>query len=85
MTVRPFLPRYFSSYDIIIWLDADIWVQTPSYLRQYVIGAERYGFTITAEIDRSYGIMYGEFNPARLMHHEVYYSCFGRELADQLI
>ena len=54
MTVRPFLPRYFLEYEIIIWLDADIWVQTPSYLRQYAIGAERYGFVLTPEINRAY-------------------------------
>src|SRR5882757_5798369 len=57
MTSRPFLPRYFHGYDIIVWLDADIWVQTPSYLRHYVTGAERYGFALTAEIDRSYDIL----------------------------
>jgi hypothetical protein len=85
MTARPFLPRYFSNYDIIVWLDADIWVQMPSYLRHYVTGAERYGFALTAEIDRAYPILFGEYNSLRLLHHRNYYRCFGRRVADQLI
>jgi hypothetical protein len=85
MTARPFLPRYFSNYDIIVWLDADIWVQMPCYLRHYVAGAERYGFAITAEIDRTYSILFGEYNSIRSMHHRCYYACFGRPIADHLI
>ena len=64
-------PFILPQYDIVVWLDADIWVYKRHPIsRQYVVGAERYGFTITAEIERSYGIMYGEFNPRALMHHE---------------
>jgi hypothetical protein len=85
MTTRPFLPRYFPGYDIIAWFDADIWVQTPFYLQQYLIGAERYGFVITPEIHRAYEILYGELNNPRLAHHSVYYMSFGRAIADQLI
>jgi hypothetical protein len=85
MTVRPFLPRYFPDYEIIAWLDADIWVQEPPGLLFYLLAAERYGFTITAEIDRSYSSVYGEFNQFRLFHHSVYYNCFGRPVADDLI
>jgi hypothetical protein len=85
MTVRPFLPRYFPEYATIIWLDADIWIQNPSYLRDYVLGAERYGFVLTPEIDRAYSSMFGEYNKIRLFHHSVYYKNFGRAVADQLI
>ena len=85
MTVRPFLPRYFPEYAIIIWLDADIWIQNPSYLRDYVLGAERYGFVLTPEVDRAYSTMFGEYNKTRLFHHSVYYKNFGRAVADQLI
>lgn len=85
MTARPFLPRYFPNYDIIAWFDADIWVQIPSSVRHYLIGAERYGFVLTPEIDRAYGLLYGEYNPIRLMHHGFYYQLFGRLIADELI
>jgi hypothetical protein len=85
MTARPFLPKYFPGYEIIMWLDADIWVQTASYLLNYITGAEKYGLALSAEIDRSYAILFGEYNEFRLMHHSFYYSCFGRQIADQLI
>jgi hypothetical protein len=85
MTARAYLPRHFPKYDIIGWLDADVWVQDPAYLRSYFIGAERYGFAITPEIDRGYEILFGEFNITRLFHYDVYYRCFGRMIADRLI
>lgn len=31
LTVRPYLPGYFPDCDIIMWLDADIWVQRPEF------------------------------------------------------
>jgi hypothetical protein len=85
MTARPYLARYFAQYEIIVWLDADIWVQDPIFLSAYLAGAERYGFAITPEIDRCYDIMFGEYNDLRLLHHSVYYRCFGRAIADRLM
>ena len=85
MTARPFLPQYFAGHDIIMWLDADIWVQDPEYVRLYLIGAERYGFTVVSEMDRAYGIIYGEYSKARDSHHLTYAHCFGRQTADEMI
>jgi hypothetical protein len=85
MTARPYLPKYFSGYDIIGWLDADIWVQDAAHVHMYFRAAEQHGFALTPEIDRSYGVMFGEYNPPKLMHHATYYQCFGRMMADQLV
>lgn len=83
-TSRPFLPNHLPDHDIIMWLDADIWVQDPRFLELYFIAAERYGFAVTPELDRSYPLVYG-LNPQRQFHFDVYVSAFGREAAEKLI
>lgn len=85
MTARPFLPKYFPDFDVILWLDADIWVQDPSCIALYLAAAERHGFAIAPEIDRAYVSLFGEANDRRLLQHAVYYSSFGRLVADRLI
>lgn len=30
MLSRPFLPKYFPGYDVIVYIDADAWVQSPA-------------------------------------------------------
>ena len=84
MTSRPFLPNHLPGHDVIMWLDADIWVQDPRFLELYFIAAEHYGFAVTPELDRSYPLVYG-FNPQRRFHFDIYVSCFGREAAEKLI
>jgi hypothetical protein len=54
MTARPHLPRYFPGYDVYAWIDADCWVQDWRAVRLLCTTAERYGFSIAAELDRSY-------------------------------
>ena len=77
MTARPFLNRYFPDWDIIIWLDADIWVQTPEALLIYVQGAMELGFAATPEVDRSYQTHHGP-NKFTDFHDAVFRECFGR-------
>ena len=98
MTVRPFLPKYFPDHEIIGWFDADVWVQEASFLQLYLRAAERHGFAIAAEIDRSYSFPHGEpyirpaypfsygcYNGFRLLHYTAYERCFGRDTAKRLI
>lgn len=84
MTARPFLPRHFPDHEILLWLDADIWVQETHWLEVFVAGAERHGFCIVPELDRAYGSLYGD-NPARQGHHAAYAACFGELSADKLM
>lgn len=84
MTARPHLRRHFPNHDVIMWLDSDIWVQDPAFVRVYIDAAAAEGFAITPEIDRAYSILYGQ-NTLRLFHHNVYAQCFGRAVADRLI
>ena len=83
MTARPFLNRYFPDHDIIVWLDADIWIQDPEALSLYVQGAAEHGFAATPEIDRSYQTHHGP-NAFTDFHDAVYRECFGPELGAKL-
>jgi hypothetical protein len=68
-----------------MWLDADVWVQDPAYVKIYIDAAAADGFAVTPESDRAYSILYGGQNTLRLFHHNVYAQCFGRAVADRLI
>ena len=85
MTARPHLPKHFPSHDILMWLDSDVWVQDPAFVKLYIDAADAEGFAITPEIDRSYAMFYGGDSTLRLFHHNVYAQCFGRAVADRLI
>ena len=55
LTARPFLPRYFPGYDIYIWLDADVWVQTPAAIDAMIAAvADIPAIAIVPELDRCY-------------------------------
>ena len=84
MTARPWLPRYFPGRDIVVWLDADLWVQDPAALLLYVRGAEESGFAVAPELDRSYRTVQG---PSRVgdFHRSVYRDCFGPGLAETML
>ena len=58
MTARPFLPRYFPGHPVILWLDADTWVQDDAVLPWYLDAAAQGKLAIVPELDRSYWTMY---------------------------
>lgn len=51
---RPFLPGYFPDDDVIVWLDADCWVQDWEAVELLVAAAEGGALGIVPEVDRSY-------------------------------
>ncbi len=55
LTARPFLRRYFPGYDVYIWIDADIWVQTPEAIDAMMASASgSNAIHLACEFDRSY-------------------------------
>jgi len=54
MLARPYLTECVPGYDIIIWLDADLWVQEPDCIDMLVPEAARFGIAAVPEIDRGY-------------------------------
>ncbi|MBV8549404.1 MAG: hypothetical protein JO126_08110, partial [Alphaproteobacteria bacterium] len=59
LTARPFIPRYFPGYDAYMWLDSDIWVQTPEAINTmlaHTLNSD--GISIVTEFDRCYSAFY---------------------------
>jgi hypothetical protein len=54
MLARPYLNECVPGYDIILWLDADLWVQEPDCIDMLVPEAARFGIAAVPEIDRGY-------------------------------
>jgi hypothetical protein len=76
MTARPNLRRYFPGYDIYLWLDADIWVQTPDAINALIPAAAKSdALHIAMEFDRSYPLF---FKSATMwnVYHGWYHACF---------
>jgi len=75
-TAKPFLPRYFPGYDIYLWLDADIWVQTHDAIDALIEGsAESNALHIAMEFDRCYSLFFQKPQVWH-MYHEWYQACF---------
>ena len=84
MTARPFLPNYVTHADVIVWIDADIWVQDIDMLYDFVRVAQGGEFAVCLELDRCYDNMF-----MRNSSREVYYNnlskYYGDETANRLI
>jgi len=52
--VRPYLREYFPGYDVYLWVDSDVWLQTPAVLHALIGGAETKGMAIAHENERAY-------------------------------
>lgn len=83
MLSRPHLPRHVPDAEIILWLDADCWVQDWSAVDLLLRGAEATGFAIVPELDRSYTPLYNG-TPYALHLHEWYKACFDEATARHL-
>lgn len=59
LVARPRLPAIFPGYDTILWLDADLWVQTPDVVPLFFRAAERGRLAAVMEMDRSYAELWG--------------------------
>ena len=59
-TSRPYLPDYFPGYDVYLWMDADVWVQSPAALAEYVKAALEKPSALAAvqEVDPAYRIFW---------------------------
>ena len=58
---RPFLREYFPGYDVYVWIDSDIWIQDPTVIVSYVLGAMKGGMAITHEEERAYKFQFELF------------------------
>ena len=58
MSARPFLPRHFPNYDVLLWADADIWLQDWRGVDLMMRAGEQHGFAIVPEVHQSYDYLY---------------------------
>jgi hypothetical protein len=56
-TAQPFLPKYAKG-DILLWIDADAWLQDVGIVDLYLSEASRGRLAIALEVDRCYGAPY---------------------------
>jgi hypothetical protein len=52
--VRPFLPEYFPGFDIYLWIDSDVWLQSPEAPQAMIAGAASKGMAIAHENEKAY-------------------------------
>ena len=83
MVSRPRLPRHVPDAAIILWLDADCWVQDWSAIELLLAGAAATGFAIVPELDRAYTPFYDGAPYAHHLH-EWYKACFDEATARRL-
>src|SRR5436190_1683025 len=81
---RPFLPKHFPEYELLIWLDADTWLCNWDAIDLLQAAGERSGFVAVPELDRSYSHCF-HLRPGVLRNlRETYEQGFGREVAERL-
>jgi len=83
MVSRPRLPHYVRGAEILVWLDADTWVQRWDAIELLLQGADATGFAIVPEIDRSYTPFY-DGQPLATSLFDWYRTCFDEATAREL-
>jgi hypothetical protein len=81
LTARPFLRDYFPGYDVYIWIDADMWVQTPEAIDTMIVAAaDSPAIHICAELDRCYTRFF-EHAGIWQIYRDWYRDGFGEQIA----
>jgi hypothetical protein len=52
--VRPFLPEYFPGFDVYLWIDSDVWLQSADTVAAMIAGAQDKGMALVHESERAY-------------------------------
>jgi lipopolysaccharide biosynthesis glycosyltransferase len=84
MVARPFLPEYFPEYDVIIWLDADIWIQQCEAILDMTRLMTIYPCCAVPEIDRSYS-KFNKYPNIWVSEYESYKTCFDENISNLLL
>jgi lipopolysaccharide biosynthesis glycosyltransferase len=71
-TARPHLPRYFSNYEVIMWMDADTWIQQWSAVELFFEQAGATGLAVCQEMDRAYLNVYKLNNSRDLFYKHLW-------------
>ena len=78
------IAEYVPGFDILVWLDADTWVQHPGCIRALADTAADGALAIVPELDPAYAPMF-DGGEKRAKWSGIYRKCFGRRVAKRLI
>jgi hypothetical protein len=81
--VRPHLHKYFPDYDVLLWMDADTWVQDYRAIELYVEGASSKGFAVAPEMHPAYIGCTWRSAALRQFIYESYKEPYGPETAEK--
>ena len=83
LVARPHIPRYFPEYEIVMWMDADTWVQRPETLDLFRRGASNKGFAVVPEVHPCYAGCLNRSSALRELAYKSYETAFGAEVASK--
>ena len=79
---RPLLPRLVPGYDLYLWVDADIWLQSPRVVPLFLQAASQGAMAIVPEVNVAYRAHY---DPQQVRgSYASYKKLFDKETADKL-
>jgi lipopolysaccharide biosynthesis glycosyltransferase len=81
LTGRLFMREYFPGYDVYMWMDADVWVQTPDAINTMIASAAKSNaMHLACELDRCYKTF---FDSAAIWHifRDWYTSNYGEQIS----
>ena len=81
MYCRPYFPRYFSEYELMVWIDADAWLCNWEAMKLLLRAGQTHGFAIVPEIDRAYAHCFQPRQDVLNSLREAYLLGFGAEAA----
>lgn len=94
LEVRPCLDQLLPEAEHILWLDADIWLQSPSYLTELCEYIQDYELLVSLQIDAGYDsgrpairVKSGMFGAPRISgwNFDLLMECYGQAVAFPLI
>ncbi len=83
-TVRPFLPRYLPGHRVLLWIDADAFLQDGAVLDLFVRATEGGRLAIVPELDRSYRNLFHAYDEFQGVIRASYREAFDAATADAL-
>jgi hypothetical protein len=83
MYCRPFFPRYFPEYELLIWVDADAWLCDWEAMRLFIKAAQFDGIVVVPEIDRTFAHCYHLRQGVLDNVRNSYLLGFGQQAADR--
>jgi hypothetical protein len=84
---RPLLPKIFPGADVYMWVDTDIWFQTPQGVQRFLDDAAKYNpaIIIVPTVDMNYGMNYGPLEETNMLRLLTYADSWMRDAYGDVI